>query len=199
MNPHSENTGNFTDIVRSMPGGEYLELCYSCGTCTSKCMVQQKLEPSYNPRRLLRKAIFNLEEEAYDDLTTWLCTQCDLCYVACPQQIHISSILLAVRDLAIQAGKTSPINTARVNEQTCVACGLCVEVCPYEAIQLADKKVPYHGLISVAQVDPSHCMACGLCGAVCRSTSIGLEDDFSNETLVNELWHWMNPKAEVTP
>ena len=199
MNQHSENPGNFSDIVRSMPGGEFLELCYSCGTCTSKCMVQQKLEPTYNPRRLLRKAILNLEEEAYEDLTTWLCTQCDLCYAACPQQIHISSILLAVRNLAIQAGKKSPLNTAQVNEQTCVACGLCAQVCPYEAIQLVEKKVPYRGMVTIAQVDASHCMACGLCTAVCRSASIELKDEFSDDALISDLWHWINPKAEVTP
>ena len=126
MNQHSEKPLSFSDQVRTLPGGEYLELCYSCGTCTSKCMVQQKIEPTYNPRRLIRKAIFDLREEAFDDLTTWLCSQCDLCYSACPQEIHISSILLAVRDLAIQAGKKSPISAARVNEKTCVGCGLCV-------------------------------------------------------------------------
>ncbi len=38
--------------IRAIPGGENLEMCYSCGTCTSKCMIQQKLEPEYNPRRL---------------------------------------------------------------------------------------------------------------------------------------------------
>lgn len=189
----------FANHVRAIPGGEYLEMCYSCGTCVSKCMVQQKSDPDYNPRRLIRKAVLGLDKEAFSDVTTWLCTACDLCYPACPQKIHISGVILAVRELAKQTGKTSPVKTARVNEQTCVACGLCAEACPYEAIQLAEKKVPNRGMITVAQVDAGKCMACGLCGAVCRSTSIGIEEDFSDDTLMTGLWRWLNPTAEVTP
>ncbi|NMC53587.1 MAG: 4Fe-4S binding protein [Chloroflexi bacterium] len=195
---HSEKE-SFADRVHAIPGGEYLEMCYSCGTCVSKCMVQQKSDPNYNPRRLIRKAVFGLEKEAFSDVTTWLCTACDLCYPACPQKIHISGVILAVRELAQQTGKTSPVKTAKVNEQTCVACGLCAEACPYEAIQLAEKKVPNRGMITVAQVDAGKCMACGLCGAVCRSTSIGIEEDFSDDTLMTGLWRWLNPVAEVTP
>jgi len=189
----------FSGHVRAIPGGEHLELCYSCGTCVSQCMVQQKADLNYNPRRLIRKAVFDLDKESFEDVTTWLCSACDLCYPACPQEIHISGVILAVRELAIQAGKSTPVKTARVNEQTCVACGLCVEACPYKAIQLVDKKVPNRGLVSVSQVDAGKCMACGLCGAVCRSTSIGVEEDFSDDALMNGLWHWLNPAAEVTP
>lgn len=199
MKPHSETSNQLSDKVRALPGGEFLELCYSCGTCTSKCMIQQKLEPAYNPRRLIRKAILSLQDEAFEDPTTWLCTQCDICYEACPQEIHISSILFSVRNLALEAGRTTTIHTAKVNEQTCVNCGLCVQVCPYEAIQLVEKKVPYRGVISVAQVDASLCMACGLCGAVCRSTSIGIEENYSDSVLVDSLWQWLNPHIEVFP
>ena len=196
MNHKSPET--FADQVRAIPGGEHLEMCYSCGTCVSRCMIQQKMEPMYNPRRLIYKAMMDMDQEAFEDKTTWLCSACDLCYPACPQEIHISGVLLAIKELALQAGYTTPLKTAVVDDLTCVACGLCVEVCPYEAITLVETRVMGQTR-TVAHVDPNHCMACGLCAASCRSASIGLPDEFSNEALIESLWEWMrSPVVEVT-
>jgi len=181
----------FVDKVKSIPGGEHVELCYSCGTCVSKCMIQDKLEPEFNPRRLLRLVMMELEEEAFTSPTTWLCTECDLCYEACPQKIHISGVIKAVKNLAVQDGKTTPQNTAVVNQQTCVACGLCVETCPYQAIEIIQTKVPYRGMVRVAKVDPGKCMACGLCSAVCRSTSISVTEEYTDIALMDNLWTWL--------
>jgi heterodisulfide reductase subunit C len=194
-----ESSETFADQVRAIPEGEHLEMCYSCGTCVSKCMIQQKVEPEYNPRRLIRKAMMGLDQEAFADKTTWLCSACDLCYPACPQQIHISGVIGAIKQLAVEAGSTTYLKTAVVNELTCVACGLCVEVCPYEAITLVETPVMFRGkAVTVARVDPNRCMACGLCAASCRSSSIGLLDEFSNEALVADLWDWMrSPVVEV--
>jgi len=75
-----------SERVKAIPGGDMLMMCYSCGTCTSKCMIQTKLESSYNPRRLIREAVFNMDDAAFADKTIWLCTACDLCYPACPQK-----------------------------------------------------------------------------------------------------------------
>src|SRR4030042_673032 len=137
----SEHSLTFADQVRSIPGGEHLEMCYSCGTCVSKCMIQQKIGPGYNPRRLIRKAMMDLDKEACQDTTTWLCSACDLCYPACPQEIHISGVISAVKQLAVQAGYQSPLTPARVDTATCFACGTCIEVCPYKAIARVQSQV----------------------------------------------------------
>ncbi|MCJ7739012.1 MAG: 4Fe-4S binding protein, partial [Anaerolineae bacterium] len=75
-----------------------------------------------------------------------------------------------------------------------------LEVCPYEAVQLVEASVVGRGrAITIARVDPNRCTACGLCAASCRSTSIGLPDEFSNESLVRDLWEWMrSPWTEMT-
>ena len=39
-----------------------------------QCMIQQKLEPEYNPRRLLRLVMMDMREEAFQSPTTWLCS-----------------------------------------------------------------------------------------------------------------------------
>lgn len=193
MNP-SESQKTFAEEVKALPGGEFLELCYSCGTCVSKCMIQQKLEPEYNPRRLLRMVMMEMKEEAFESPTTWLCSACDLCYPACPQKIHISGVITAVKKIAVDSNRKTILETASVDEQTCVACGMCVESCPYKAIKLVKKKVPYRGEIQVAQVDPGLCMACGVCSAVCRSTSISVADNYMDKTLMENLWNWLKPE-----
>ncbi len=177
------------DRLRAIPGGEHVYMCYSCGTCVGSCMMQT-VEPSFNARRLIQKVVRGMAEEAYEDKTAWLCSACDLCYPACPQQIHISDILRAVRELAVEAGYETVLDTAQVDESTCVACGLCVGVCPYEAIELRETRVMGHAR-TLAHVDANRCMACGLCAASCRSSSIKLDGGFSNEALMEDLWEWV--------
>lgn len=158
-------------------------------------MVQDRLEPTYNPRRLIKKAALDLESDAYADRTVWLCSACDLCFAGCPQKVHISEVLLAIRRLALEAGHTSIVRPAVVDGQTCVACGLCVSACPYDAISLQAVKVLGREK-TVAQVDPAACMACGLCGALCRSTSIGLNQDDTNEAIMQDLHNWLQTSEE---
>jgi len=162
----SEKVLTFADQVRAIPGGEHFDVCYSCGTCVSKCMIQQKLEPEYNPRRLLRMVNMDMREEAFDSPTTWLCSACDLCYPACPQEIHISGVIGAVKQLAVEAGYKSPLETVVVDESLCSGCGICVMTCPYEAPRLIEKEV--NGVMDrFSEVDEEKCMGCGMCVAAC--------------------------------
>jgi len=156
----------FADQVRAIPGGEHVEVCYACGTCVSKCLIQQKVEPEYNPRRLLRMVMTDMREEAFKNPTTWLCSACDLCYPACPQEIHISGVIGAVKQLAIQAGYTSPLETVTVDESLCSGCGICVMVCPYEATALVEKEIE-GAMDRVSEVNADECMGCGVCVAAC--------------------------------
>jgi len=66
-----------------------------------------------------------------------------------------------------------------------VACGLCVEVCPYDAVELVEKRVLGHQK-RVAQINPALCMGCGACVASCRSASIDLVD-YSNEKVMESV------------
>jgi coenzyme F420-reducing hydrogenase delta subunit/heterodisulfide reductase subunit C len=163
---HPDVPETFAEQVRAIPGGEHLEMCYSCGTCVSKCMIQQKVEPEYNPRRLLRMVMMDMREEAFESPTTWLCSACDLCYPACPQEIHISGVIGAVKQLAVEAGYESPLETVSVDESLCSGCGICVMVCPYEAPHLIEKEINGE-MDRFSEVDTNKCMGCGTCVAAC--------------------------------
>jgi coenzyme F420-reducing hydrogenase delta subunit/NAD-dependent dihydropyrimidine dehydrogenase PreA subunit len=176
----------FADQVRAIPGGEHLEACFSCGTCVSKCMIQQKVESEYNPRRLLRLVMMGLREEAFASPTTWLCSACDLCYSACPQQIHISDVIGAVKQLAVEAGYTSPLETVSVDETLCAGCGICGMACPYEAPSLIEKQI--NGQMDrVAEVDANKCMGCGTCVAACPLGAIA-RPGVSNQEIKEQIF-----------
>ncbi len=171
MAVHSPQAQTFADQVRAIPGGEHLEMCYSCGTCVSKCMIQQKVEPDYNPRRLLHMVMMDMRREAFESPTTWLCSACDLCYPACPQEIHISGVIGAVKELAVEAGYESALETVSVDESLCSGCGICVMTCPYEAPHLVEKEVEGE-MDRFSEVDANACMGCGICVAACPMGAI---------------------------
>jgi len=191
--PHTEGPETFADRVRAIPGGEHLEMCYSCGTCVSKCMIQQKVEPEYNPRRLLRMVMMDMQDEAFASPTTWLCSECDLCYPACPQEIHISGVIGAVKQLAVEAGYESPLEAVTVDEDKCSGCGICVMVCPYEAPHLIEKEVDGE-MDRFSEVDPSKCMGCGTCVAACPLGAIA-RPGVGNADIVKQIEVKRQPKG----
>lgn len=85
---------------------------------------------------------------------------------------------------------------ASVNERTCIGCGYCVEVCPYGAISLEQKRVL--GLEKkVASVNAALCKGCGGCAASCRSNSIDLAG-FTNQELVSAFQQLMWEEEDIT-
>ena len=184
MNQHTITGETFADQVRAIPGGENLDVCFSCGTCVSKCMIQQKIEPEYNPRKLIRMVMLGMREEAFANPTTWLCSACDLCYSACPQEIHISEVIGAVRQLAVKAGHSSPIDTVSVDETSCSGCGICGMACPYEAPSLVEKMLNGH-MDRVSEVDKNKCMGCGICVAACPMGAIS-RPGVANQEVFNQ-------------
>jgi coenzyme F420-reducing hydrogenase delta subunit/formate hydrogenlyase subunit 6/NADH:ubiquinone oxidoreductase subunit I len=149
-------------------------------------MIQQKVEPEYNPRILLRLVMLGMREEAFTSPTTWLCSACDLCYPACPQEIHISQVIGAVKKLAIEAGYASPLETVSVDESACAGCGICGMACPYEAPSLVEKQVNGN-LDRVATVDANKCMGCGICVAACPLSAIS-RPGVSNQEIKEQIY-----------
>ena len=54
---------------------------------------------------------------------------------------------------------------AEVDTRRCSGCGLCVRVCPYNAVEIDEEK-------RVAVVNRAMCKGCGACSATCRSSAI---------------------------
>lgn len=68
---------------------------------------------------------------------------------------------------------------AMVDEDTCTGCGICVEVCPYEARTLNERK-------HIAEVNDALCAGCGGCIAACPSNASS-HKNFTKKQLLNMI------------
>jgi heterodisulfide reductase subunit A len=82
--------------------------------------------------------------------------------------------------------------TAEVLAMRCVACGLCVEVCPAGAAELVEVRGRRQ-----AEINPALCKGCGLCVAGCRGGAITLHG-FTDQQLLGQLTALLRP-AELVP
>ena len=163
----------FIEEVMAEPGGEHLLTCWSCGTCAATCLVR-RFNPAFNPRLILHKAGLGLREAVLSSAEIWACSACDACYPRCPQGIHISQVMRAIRNVAIRAGYEAPGPIAQVDANRCSGCAVCTRICPYEAIERASQNIDGQERV-IARVDRNLCQACGLCVAACPSGAMSLE------------------------
>jgi len=68
---------------------------------------------------------------------------------------------------------------AAVDEDICTGCGICIEVCPYEARSLNEKT-------KVAEVNEALCAGCGGCIAACPSNA-SIHKNFTKKQLLNQV------------
>jgi len=200
MEHSAQQTMSFRDEVMAEPGGEHLERCYSCGTCVSMCLINQTC-PDFNPRRVMHMVLLGMRKEVGENPTIWHCSACDLCYPHCPQGIHISELMRAIKNVALRHGFRSPLPSASVDEELCSGCGICVKACPYGALTSVLKPIDGRER-TVSHVDETLCMYCGICAAACPLTAITVED-YSSEKLASQIQAggWLEPRkrAEQEP
>jgi len=83
-------------------------------------------------------------------------------------------------------------SVASVNNTNCTGCLLCMEVCPYLAIDKEEIKDRSGNLMRyAARVNSGLCQGCGTCVAMCRNKSIDLQG-FSNEQMLGEVMSLLN-------
>lgn len=66
---------------------------------------------------------------------------------------------------------------AMVDEDACTGCGICIEICPYEARTLNERK-------HIAEVNDALCTGCGGCIAACPSNA-SVHKNFTKKQLLN--------------
>jgi heterodisulfide reductase subunit A len=87
-----------------------------------------------------------------------------------PEGISQAYAAAAKAAIPMRRGKISPeAITSFVNEEKCSGCGVCVELCPYQALEL----LPRDGK-RVSHAIEALCKGCGTCGAACPAGAISI-------------------------
>jgi heterodisulfide reductase subunit C len=79
--------------------GEQLELCYHCHKCTAGCPVVSAM--AYGPDRILRLIALGEVDEVLGSRDIWLCAGCYTCATRCPNDIDISAVMDALRQISV--------------------------------------------------------------------------------------------------
>ncbi len=91
----------FKHKISKMHGGEKLQQCFQCGTCTSDCPIA-RFSDSYRPRTLIRMTQLGLKDRVLSSNTLWLCAACFTCTDRCPQDVEVASVIRILRNAAVE-------------------------------------------------------------------------------------------------
>ena len=94
---------NFKFEVTKVPGGQNIMRCFQCGTCNVGCPVRE-IEEKYNPRKIIRMVVLGMKERVLSSEFIWLCSACYTCQERCPQDVKISDVMNALKNLAVKEG-----------------------------------------------------------------------------------------------
>ena len=62
-----------------------------------------------------------------------------------------------------------------INETLCKGCGLCVEACPKNLLELATDHINAKGYHPSTMKDQSQCVGCASCAIMCPDVAIAVE------------------------
>ena len=95
----------FLEQVKDIPGGERINRCIQCGTCTGSCPVSYAMDLS--PRELIALFRAGEMERIMKSRTIWICASCYACTTRCPSGIKITDIIYALKRTAMEGGLES--------------------------------------------------------------------------------------------
>ncbi len=79
-----------------------IQLCYHCHKCTAGCPVVDAMD--YGPDQLLRMVSLDERQPVLSSRDIWLCAGCYTCATRCPNEIDISAVMDALRQIALREG-----------------------------------------------------------------------------------------------
>lgn len=89
------------EVTAATPGDSRLAMCIQCGTCGGSCPSGGDMD--HTPRALFALIRAGLRQEVLRSNTPWFCVSCYYCTVRCPQDVHITDLMYALKNLAIRA------------------------------------------------------------------------------------------------
>jgi len=92
------------------------------------------------------------------------CTGCGNCVEACPRDLISLQVLDGEVHYRVICSSLDKGKKARLAcERACIACNICVKVCPFDACEVKD---------NLAVIDQRNCQRCGVCAQRCPTQAI---------------------------
>ncbi len=98
----------FRKQVMLTHGAENIMHCYQCGTCTSDCPIAKRVE-EFRPRNIARLVMYGQKDRLLEGDLLYLCAGCYTCYEHCPQEVQVSEIVAALRQISLKEGHLLPV------------------------------------------------------------------------------------------
>ncbi|PNX49692.1 MAG: heterodisulfide reductase [Thermoplasmata archaeon M9B1D] len=98
---------NFKYEVAAETGGINITKCFACGTCTASCPVRE-IDETYNPRKIIRMILLGMRDRVLKSDFIWLCSTCCTCDDRCPQNVELTKIMMALKNIAVKEGYIHP-------------------------------------------------------------------------------------------
>jgi len=170
---------NKSDFKRLKKWEGELDKCIRCGYCYELCPLFKSFSwESDTPRGklLLLHGIITGKIKPSNDIAEKIfqCFYCENCSDNCSAGVPITEILTDARKDFVDAGFEAEGTTAKIDEDLCSACGMCVAVCKEEALSFVEDE---NGNKKIA-LDKIKCKGCGLCIATCPSGVISQKQGF---------------------
>ena len=91
------------DAILSV-GGDSLQVCMQCGTCTAVC--PWTLVKGFSPRSVLR--LLSLGLEGVEEGPLWDCVTCNTCVSRCPRGVDMIDVVRSARAVMVEMGSVPP-------------------------------------------------------------------------------------------
>jgi len=139
-----------------MPGGEVVNRCFDCGTCAGVCPVSEA-DPAFDPRRIIHMIKMGLKDRLLGSEVIWYCSHCDTCAFVCPQDVQFSSVVRALREMAVKEGYVDPAAFEQLGTGPCKAlCPAHISISGFitaisqgkyaEGLKLIKREMPFPGV-----------------------------------------------------
>lgn len=120
--------------------------CIGYGTCAKVCPF----------------GAITLTEDHLPYVDPTKCTGCRKCEAACPTKVI--EVLPASKQVLVACHSKDKGSDTRNNCETgCIACGICVKVCPFDAPSIEN---------NLSKIDLDRCKVCGLCVRKCPTKAV---------------------------